>query len=268
MRTKSAMSAPGVAWWRIPTMSSASVLTFLPAGDCLTTDSFTSKSKFSYDWRSVRQSVLVSSTHLELSPRFLLLSVACLLMRGPSSTREWVCRLQLLLVLARAVILVSQSRRIHDHILQSHIRDSPNPEEQVPAFIYPRNRVAQLYPQVLGSLFVASCNSQGCGGCILTHLQAGWLTDLSNCLAYNISARTAQKTPFFCCCFQLLPCKHACLRSRYSVTAVVFLLISQSFPSKLSTYLNIVISLFLTSQAFLSPLSSYRPIWNKNKLIP
>jgi hypothetical protein len=34
-----AMSTPVIAWRQIPTMSSASVLTFLPAGDCLTTNS-------------------------------------------------------------------------------------------------------------------------------------------------------------------------------------------------------------------------------------
>jgi hypothetical protein len=35
-------------------------------------------------------------------------------------------------------------------------RDSPNLEDQVPIFISPRNRVTQLYPRALGSLFVAS----------------------------------------------------------------------------------------------------------------
>jgi hypothetical protein len=37
-----------------------------------------------------------------------------------------VCRLQMLLALASAVILGSDSRGIHDHILRSQIRDSPN----------------------------------------------------------------------------------------------------------------------------------------------
>jgi hypothetical protein len=32
-----------------------------------------------------------------------------------------------------------------------------NLEREVPVFIYPRNRVAQLYPQALGSLYVAPC---------------------------------------------------------------------------------------------------------------
>jgi hypothetical protein len=56
----------------------------------------------------------------------------------------WVCRLQLLLVLASAVILRSESRRTHDHILLSQFRDSPNRKNQVPVFISPRNRVAPI----------------------------------------------------------------------------------------------------------------------------
>jgi hypothetical protein len=39
--------------------------------------------------------------------------------------------------------------------------DSPNLEGQVPGFISPRNRVAQLYPRALGSLSVAFYDSQG-----------------------------------------------------------------------------------------------------------
>jgi hypothetical protein len=62
-----------------------------------------------------------------------------------------VCRLQLLLVLASGVIFGSDPRCTHDHILLSQIRDSPNLEGQAPVFISPRNRVAQLYPQALGS---------------------------------------------------------------------------------------------------------------------
>jgi hypothetical protein len=41
--------------------------------------------------------------------------------------RIWVCRLQFLLAFASAVILKSEPRRTHDHILLSHIRDSPQP---------------------------------------------------------------------------------------------------------------------------------------------
>jgi hypothetical protein len=67
---------------------------------------------------------------------------------------RWICRLQLLLGLASAAILRSESRGTHDHILLSQIPDSPILEGQVPVCISPRNRVTQLYPQVLGSLFV------------------------------------------------------------------------------------------------------------------
>jgi hypothetical protein len=49
--------------------------------------------------------------------------------------------LQLLLVLASAVILGSDPRETRDHILLSQFRDSPNLEGQVPVFISPRNRV-------------------------------------------------------------------------------------------------------------------------------
>jgi hypothetical protein len=46
-------------------------------------------------------------------------------------------------------------------------------EGQVPVFISPRNKVAQLYPWALESLFVASNDSQGYGGGILTRLHTG-----------------------------------------------------------------------------------------------
>jgi hypothetical protein len=65
-------------------------------------------------------------------------------------TRERVCHLQLLLVITSAVILGSKSHRTCDHILLSQIRYSPNLEGQVPVFISPRKRVAQLYPPTLG----------------------------------------------------------------------------------------------------------------------
>jgi hypothetical protein len=46
-------------------------------------------------------------------------------------------------------------------------------EGQVPVFISPRNRVAWLYPQALGSLFVAPYYSQGYGGGIQPRLHTG-----------------------------------------------------------------------------------------------
>jgi hypothetical protein len=80
-----------------------------------------------------------------------------------------------MLVLASAFILRSESRGTHDHILLSQIRDFPNLEVQGPIFIFPRNRVAGLYPQALGSLFVASYDPQGYYGGIRPRLHTGML---------------------------------------------------------------------------------------------
>jgi hypothetical protein len=67
---------------------------------------------------------------------------------APSLTLGRVCRLQLLLALASVAILGSESRWSHDHIL---LRFEPLPtwKGQVPVFtrIFPRKRVAQLYPR-------------------------------------------------------------------------------------------------------------------------
>jgi hypothetical protein len=97
-----------------------------------------------------------------------------------SLTTGYFCRLQLLLVLASAVILGSESRETRDHILLSQIRDSPNLEGQVLVFTSPRITVAQLYPQALGSLFVASYDSQGYGGGIRTRFHAGLIKSKSH----------------------------------------------------------------------------------------
>jgi hypothetical protein len=59
--------------------------------------------------------------------------------------------LQLLLALVSAVIFRSDSCGSHDHISLSQIEDFRNLEGQVPVFVSPRNTVARLYPQALGS---------------------------------------------------------------------------------------------------------------------
>jgi hypothetical protein len=87
----------------------------------------------------------------------------------------------LLLVLASAVVLRSESRGTHDHILLSQILDSPNLEGPVLVFISSRNRVAQLYLQALVSLFVAFYDPQGYGGGIRTPLHA-WAICILKCM--------------------------------------------------------------------------------------
>jgi hypothetical protein len=72
----------------------------------------------------------------------------------PSLTSGRVCNL----LVHFAVTLRPKSHRTQNHILVSQLR-FPNLEGQVSLLIYPRNRMAQLYLRVLGSLFVASYNS-------------------------------------------------------------------------------------------------------------
>jgi hypothetical protein len=106
------------------------------------------ESELVYDWRftaSHNQFVLASGPlRLTTSIFFQLNTCSHSPYVTSSLMRGWVCCLQLLLVLANAVILGSESRGMHGQILLSQIRDSPNLEGQVPVFISPRNRVAQL----------------------------------------------------------------------------------------------------------------------------
>jgi hypothetical protein len=43
------------------------------------------------------------------------------------------------------------------------------------------------------------------------------LNSSTSCPSYNVFTRTAQKTQLLCCCFQLLPYKHACLLVLWSL---------------------------------------------------
>jgi hypothetical protein len=82
-----------------------------------------------------------------------------------SLTRGWARRLQLLLVLASAVIFVSESRwtRVSASRPPTWMGRSP--------YLYPPGTGWPSYtPRALGSLFVASYNSRGYGGGIRAHL--------------------------------------------------------------------------------------------------
>jgi hypothetical protein len=57
----------------------------------------------------------------------------------------------------------------------SLLHPTPNLEDQVPVFMSPNERTAQLYSQAPGSLFFPFYYSQGYGASILTHLHAGKL---------------------------------------------------------------------------------------------
>jgi hypothetical protein len=53
------------------------------------------------------------------------------------------------------------------------LHPTANLGDQVPVFMPPSDKVAQLYPPEPGSLFVAFYDSQGYGGGILTRLHTG-----------------------------------------------------------------------------------------------
>jgi hypothetical protein len=81
---------------------------------------------------------------------------------APSLTRGRVCNLLFNCFWALPEqSLLGRSPAELTAIFYCLISDSPNVQGQVPVFISPRNRVAQLYPRALGSLSVASYDSQG-----------------------------------------------------------------------------------------------------------
>jgi hypothetical protein len=89
--------------------------------------------------------------------------------RASSLTGGLVWRLQLLLAFASAVILGSESRGTHNHILLSHIR-------HFPLYLYPPGTECPSYtPKALGSLFFASYDSQGYGWGIRTRLSVCYI---------------------------------------------------------------------------------------------
>jgi hypothetical protein len=119
----------------------------------------------------------------------------------------------------------SQVRVPRNHIFLSQIRDFPNLEGQVPVFISPRNRVARLYPQALGSLFIPSYNSQGYGGVIRPRLHTGSARLLLGwCPCYTNPWHGPRRKPFL-----KIPLLFAWTRCRGN------LFVSRSLPNKGST---------------------------------
>jgi hypothetical protein len=91
---------------------------------------------------------------------------------APSLTRGRVCNLLLLLVLASAVPLGTESRRTHGHILLPHLR-LPQPRRPGPCIYIPQEQGGPVIPPGTVFPFVALYDSQGYGGGILTRLHTG-----------------------------------------------------------------------------------------------
>jgi hypothetical protein len=126
------------------------------------------KLKLIYDRQSVGQSILVSGanlgpvTNFSFAMKFFCRQLRLCYYVASSLTRGRVCNLLLNCFWALPEqSLLSRSPAELTAIFYCLIWDSPNLEGQVPVFISPINRVAQLYPRALGSLSVASYDSRG-----------------------------------------------------------------------------------------------------------
>jgi hypothetical protein len=136
---------------------------------------------------TISQSYVTTDGHLPLylfsspiwdpRPDFCCCQTAAGLLIWGVLMRGRVYRLQLLLILAREVFPRFDSRGTNEHISLHKIRDSPNPEDQVPVFISHINRVAQLYSQAMSFLFVVLYDSQGCAVGIRTRIHTGYYSE-------------------------------------------------------------------------------------------
>jgi hypothetical protein len=110
---------------------------------------FKSKSKLSYDRRSVGQSVLVSGHHQGPWPIFLLLDIffgqlqICYFV-APSLTRGRVCNLVLLQCLASAG-LWSESHGTQDYVIIQFLRLLPTWRARSP-YLYPKKQGGPVIP--------------------------------------------------------------------------------------------------------------------------
>jgi hypothetical protein len=120
------------------------------------------------------QYVLVSSNLVGLATRYYFLSVCCclkfavLFLWGSLSDERTGMKF-----LVQSLNGPSRAKLVT--VLYCLIWDPPPPnlEGQVPVFISPRNKVAELYSRALGSLYVSFCDSQGYVGDIRTLPQPG-----------------------------------------------------------------------------------------------
>jgi hypothetical protein len=195
-----------------------------------------SESVLLYDWRfTANHFVLVPSPLSPTTTSFFQPNICGYIPHVTSSAmRGWVCRLQLLPTIASAVILGCESRGTDDHILLSQMRDSPTWRARSPVFISLRNSEAQLYPQALDSLFVASNDSQGYGGGIRTRLHTGMPKLRRRPLLKKSRHGPHRKHSSSILAF-LSVAARTCLPSRCPETAVVYPPISQSSHSNGST---------------------------------
>jgi hypothetical protein len=116
-----------------------------------------SESELLYDWRFTANRFVLATSPLRITTiNFIFQLNTCGYSPYVTSslTRGWVCRLQLLLVLASAVILRSESRGTHNHILLFQI-DSRRlqPGGQGPHIYIPKEEGGPIIPTDTGFPF-------------------------------------------------------------------------------------------------------------------
>jgi hypothetical protein len=130
-----------------------------------------SESELLCDWPFTANQLVFATSPLRLTTSIFFRLNTC--GHNPYITsslrRGWVSYLQLLLVLARALSCPSPAE-FTTTIYCLRFKTPPNLVGQVPLFISPRARVAQLHPEALSSLFVASYDLQGYDGGIRPRL--------------------------------------------------------------------------------------------------
>jgi hypothetical protein len=194
-----------------------------------------SESELLYGWQFTANQFVLATSPLRLTTNNFIFQLNTCDYSPPvtfSLTRGWVCRLQWLLVLARAVILRSESRGTHEHILLSQIRGSPNLEGEVPVFISPQEQGGPIIPP--GIEFPSAPFNSSAGRRLGTRLHwTKFCTATANfgTLPYNHFARTMQKTKRLHC-WEGVFTAPLYSKGRYSIVACVFVAEGMFLPNR------------------------------------
>jgi hypothetical protein len=178
------MSLSVVTWWRIATMSSAFMLTFLPTGDCPTTNSFRFNLRLAFYRQSVRLGDKLLETHYQHF--FSNWTLAIIVLMWHPLWREDVSI-------------------VYNFWWSSPVQSFSSPAGLMTIFYcvrfetpsWWRARSPSLYPPGTGW---SNYTPRHC-----VTFSSPSTTD--SCSAYDLLARAAQKKTFLCYCLQLLLCK-------------------------------------------------------------
>jgi hypothetical protein len=151
---KSSQSSLAVAWWRLPTADVPFPLGSRtgPGLSHFSQPQLSNKlreSELLWDWQNTAHQYVLATSPLRLiTSDFCQLNPydECPYVTSPL-TRKWVCNLQLLLGLARAVILDSESRGTHDHILRLRFETPSTWRPRSPYLYHPGTRWPSYAPR-------------------------------------------------------------------------------------------------------------------------